>query len=59
MSRKEFEETIKLSPKYWRLVFCYGAELFIFDTDLNEYRNLAIQIAYEVWCKQNTSNQKI
>lgn len=48
MSRKEFEEFIIQSPQYTRLIFCYGPQLFICDD--NEYRNLAIQIAYEVWC---------
>ena len=51
MHRKEFEQFIKQSPQHWRLIFSYGPNIFAFDTSLNEYSNLAIQIAYEVWLR--------
>ncbi len=50
MKREQFERIVKASPQYWRLIFSYGINLFLFDEHLNQYRNLAIQIAYEVWC---------
>lgn len=50
MKREQFERIVKASPQYWRLIFSYGINLFLFDEHLDQYRNLAIQIAYEVWC---------
>lgn len=48
MNHEQFEDFIKQSPRYTRLIFCYGPQLFIRDGD--QYRNLAIQIAWEAWC---------
>lgn len=55
MNRKPFEEYIKASPNHWRLIFCYGPNLFAFDTAVNQYSNLAIQIAYEVWQQSSST----
>ena len=53
MDREVFENLIKQSPRYWRLIFCYGPNVFMFDASLNEYSNLAIQIAYEFWLRSD------
>ena len=53
MNRKEFEDLIKQSPQHRRLIFCYGPNIFAFDTSLGEYSNLAIQIAYEMWLRSD------
>lgn len=59
MDRKEFEEFVRTSPRYSRLIFCYGERLFIFED--GEYRILAMQLAWEAWlierCYSDKPNQ--
>lgn len=49
-AREAFEQFIKNSPNYNRLVFIHGERLFIFED--GQYKNLHVQLAWEVWQEQ-------
>lgn len=55
-SKTVFEQFIKNSPNYNKLVFIHGERLFIFED--GQYKNLHVQLAWEVWQeKENLINQ--
>lgn len=55
-SKTAFEQFIKNSPNYNKLVFIHGERLFIFED--GQYKNLHVQLAWEVWQeKENLINQ--
>lgn len=49
-AREAFEQFIKNSPNYNKLVFIHGERLFIFED--GQYKNLHVQLAWEVWQEQ-------
>lgn len=49
-SKTAFEQFIKNSPNYNKLVFIHGERLFIFED--GQYKNLHVQLAWEVWQAQ-------
>lgn len=49
-SKTAFEQFIKNSSNYNKLVFIHGERLFIFEG--GQYKNLHVQLAWEVWQAQ-------
>lgn len=49
-NRLDFEESIKASASYQKLVFMHGEKLFIFDDE--KYKIAAIQLAWEIYCER-------
>ena len=49
-SKTAFEQFIKNSPNYNKLVFIHGERLFIFED--GQYKNLHVQLAWELWQAQ-------
>ena len=50
-AREAFEQFIKNSPNYNKLVLIHGEHLFIFED--GQYKNLHVQLAWEVWQKKS------
>lgn len=50
--RSEFENSIKWSSSYEKLVYQHGERLFIFDD--GKYKIAAVQLAWELWEKQQS-----
>ena len=46
-SKTAFEQFIKNSPNYNKLLLIHGERLFIFEN--GQYKNLHVQLAWEVW----------
>lgn len=49
-AREAFEQFIKNSPNYNKLLLIHGERLFIFED--GQYKNLHVQLAWEVWQEQ-------
>ncbi|AZC05864.1 hypothetical protein DKE44_005880 [Acinetobacter nosocomialis] len=50
LRRQDFEETLKASASYQKLVFMHGEKLFIFDEGM--YKIASVQLAWEIYCEQ-------
>ncbi|WP_228272482.1 hypothetical protein [Acinetobacter baumannii] len=50
LRRQAFEETLKASASYQKLVFMHGEKLFIFDEGM--YKIASVQLAWEIYCEQ-------
>ncbi|MCH7392433.1 hypothetical protein [Acinetobacter dispersus] len=47
MMREQFEQSIKVSPSYQKLVFQHGERLFIFED--GQYKIASVQLAWEIF----------
>ena len=45
--REAFEQSVKASPSYQKLIFIHGERLFIIED--GQYKIAAIQLAWELW----------
>jgi len=50
INRLNFEDSIKASASYQKLIFMHGEKLFIFDD--GKYKIAAIQLAWEIYCER-------